>query len=234
MAQNHFISPVGKKRERVTITVRNAYLLWPNFEGREGKYNAKGDRNFSIMMREADGLELIRQGWTSVSPVKKREDDEDPEIYYKLPVAVKFENYPPRIWMLSDNERSLASEREALAAQERQQELGTGSGKELVLPTKDVSLMDRVMLDEDTVEFLDRLEFEKIDMVISGSNWNVGANSGRKAYLQSAFFTLYVDELEREYGVVNGIEGVGQKNADTSARKDYDYEGEEAPFELEH
>jgi hypothetical protein len=213
MAQNHFLTPLNKKRERVTITVRNAYLLWPNFAGAEGKFNRAGDRNFSIMMAEQDGLMLLEQGWTSVSPVKKRPDDDDPETYYKMPVSVRFDNYPPRIWLMSDTPESLA----------------LTDGK------KDLAKMDRVMLDEETVEFLDRLEFEKIDMVISGSQWSVNNNSGRKAYLQSAFFTLYTDELEREYGVVKGIGGMGEQRAlpageDAGARRDYDIDGEEVPF----
>lgn len=209
MAQNHFLTPIAKKRERATITIRDAYLLYPNFSGAEGKYNRAGDRNFSVMMNEEDGLKLLEQGWTSVSPVKKRDGDDDPNVYYKLPVSVKFENYPPRIWLV-----------------EGVQDPTPGAKKNMV------------MLDEATVDFLDRLEFSKIDMVISGSQWSVNNNSGRKAYLQTMFATLYVDELEKEYGVVPAIGGLGEHQAlpagsDNGARRDYDYDGEVVPFELE-
>lgn len=199
MTNNHFLTPIGKKKERVTITIRNAYLLWPNFSGKPTKFNPDGgDRTFNILMNEEDGKILQSQGW-NVSVYEKSADDEDPNVYYKLPVAVKYNNFPPRLWLIGGDHAK-----------------------------------DRVMLDEDTVDYLDRLQYEKVDMVIAGSQWSVRGNSGMKAYIQSGFFTIYVDELEKEYGVVQSFGGLGITKAEDEqpalpagdARQYYDYDGE--------
>ncbi len=54
-------------------------------------------------------------------------------------------------------------------------------------------------LNEDNVNLLDFAEFEQIDLIIRGSEWNVRGNSGIKAYLKSGYFVLYVDELAKKY-----------------------------------
>jgi hypothetical protein len=191
MAQNnevqpYMVRPIDRKRQRVTITIRDAYVLYPNFSGKEGKFNRAGDRNFSVMLSEEDGLALRELGWTTVKPMKRRDDDE--EQYYQLPVAVRFENYPPRIWLIGSEQRT--------------------------------------MLTEELLMFLDQLEFTKIDMTISGSDWNINGNTGRKAYLQTAMFNLYEDELEKEYGVVQGIAGSGDQKLALPAAPAYDFEGD--------
>jgi hypothetical protein len=54
-------------------------------------------------------------------------------------------------------------------------------------------------LNENNVNLLDFAEFEQIDLIIRGSEWNVRGNSGIKAYLKSGYFVLYVDELAKKY-----------------------------------
>jgi hypothetical protein len=52
---------------------------------------------------------------------------------------------------------------------------------------------------EDEVEFLDWLEFDKVDLIIRPYVWTVRGETGIKAYLKSAYFTLHEDELALEY-----------------------------------
>jgi hypothetical protein len=200
---NRDLTPLAKKKQRETITVRNAYLLWPNFSGNPTKFNPDGgDRGFNIMMGEEDGLHLQQNGW-NVSVYDKAADDGDPNVYYKLPVAVKYKPYPPRLWLIGGE-----------------------------------SATDRVLLDENVVEFLDRLQFEKVDLVIAAAPWTDRSGAKRiKAYLQTGMFTIYVDELEREYGIVQTLGGMGVQPALSSeedeqhalpvgSRRPYDYDGE--------
>lgn len=58
----------------------------------------------------------------------------------------------------------------------------------------------RTVLDEDTVEVLDSADIETVDLIATGYEWSVNGKSGVKAYLQSLFATLAVDDLERKYG----------------------------------
>jgi hypothetical protein len=78
------------------------------------------------------------------------------------------------------------------------------------------------------VGILDALDAHKIDLTISAYNWEVSGNVGKKAYLQSLFFTMYEDELEREYSGVEQTPAIGDvAQPELTATPHYDYEGEE-------
>ena len=49
---------------------------------------------------------------------------------------------------------------------------------------------------------LDWAEIENIDLTINPSHWEVNGNSGIKAYLRSAYVTIYEDELDELYSNV--------------------------------
>lgn len=59
----------------------------------------------------------------------------------------------------------------------------------------------RVNLDEDQVEVLDWANIAMADLICRGYDWNVGAKSGTKAYLQSLFVTIEEDALEKKYAI---------------------------------
>lgn len=89
--------PLPGKRE--VITIRDAAIIFKNFTGEKKQYNAEGDRNFSVMLNEADALGLQDQGF-NVKPIKQREDDD--EQLYHLKVKINFANRPPRVWLVSN------------------------------------------------------------------------------------------------------------------------------------
>jgi len=60
----------------------------------------------------------------------------------------------------------------------------------------------RTPLHEEQVEMLDWADILKVDLVISPYRWEVGENTGIKAYLKSMFVTIDEDPLEREYAAV--------------------------------
>lgn len=76
------------------ITIEGAEIIFRNFEGKEGPYNAKGTRNFAIILSPDQADAMIRDGW-NVKHTNPQEEGDIPVPY--LPVAVNFANRPPRI-----------------------------------------------------------------------------------------------------------------------------------------
>lgn len=56
-------------------------------------------------------------------------------------------------------------------------------------------------LDEDSIEMLDRVQIEKVDLRINPSYYHIEATglTGYKAYLQAIYVTVVLDELEEMY-----------------------------------
>ena len=76
------------------LLFEDARILWPNFGGNPTLYNRDGDRMFNIWLPDKKTAEeLAEKTWN----VKEKTVKETGEPYWLLPVAVKFENYPPTI-----------------------------------------------------------------------------------------------------------------------------------------
>lgn len=79
-------------------------ILFPNFEGRGDKFNREGDRNFSLRLRDTNTAdELVKRGW-NVKIKDGRDEDEGP--FMRLPVKVKFGDYPPKVYLWTGNRRN--------------------------------------------------------------------------------------------------------------------------------
>jgi hypothetical protein len=79
------------------VQIDGATIIWRNFEGREGTYNAPGDRNFALVLDEETAQMLEKTGW-NVKRKAPRTPDEDELII--LPVAVSYKGRPPRIVLM--------------------------------------------------------------------------------------------------------------------------------------
>lgn len=79
-------------------------LLFRNFEGRGDKFNREGDRNFSLRLRDPDTAdELVERGWN----VKIKDgNSEDDGPFMRLPIKVKFGEYPPKVYLWTGNRRN--------------------------------------------------------------------------------------------------------------------------------
>lgn len=86
-----------------TVLMEGVQIIFRNFEGRKGKYNAEGDRNFSVLLPEPVAQDLLAKGF-NVKPLKRREED-DPQMYH-LKINVAFNNRPPRIVMVTSRGRN--------------------------------------------------------------------------------------------------------------------------------
>lgn len=85
-------------RDKETVTFRDMAIIFKNFNGDEREFNKPGDRNFSIMLGEADANGLLQNGW-NVKPLKRQEEDE--EQLFHLKVAVSYKIRPPRVWLVT-------------------------------------------------------------------------------------------------------------------------------------
>lgn len=74
---------------RANLFLENVKIGFRNFEGREGRYNASGNRNFVIFLDNEKAAELERQGWNIHWP-KPTEDNSENEKNPFLKVRVNF------------------------------------------------------------------------------------------------------------------------------------------------
>lgn len=81
------------------IIIENASIFARNFRGEESKYNRAGSRNFCVALDNSEkAQQLAEDGW-NVRILKPR-DDEDETRHY-IPVAVSFDNIPPKVYMVT-------------------------------------------------------------------------------------------------------------------------------------
>lgn len=95
------------------IVMENARLIFRNFEGREEKYNRKGDRNFGLIIEDPEvAQQLAEDGWNIKELTPKNNDDYDdtPEVIYWLPVTVRFDNVPPKVMLVTRSKKTRLNE----------------------------------------------------------------------------------------------------------------------------
>ena len=84
-------------------------IVYRNLSGRIDEYNERGDRSFAVVIEDPDFADQLEEdGWR----IKRRPPrDEDSSEFITLKVFVKYENRPPKIYIVAPNgERTLLSE----------------------------------------------------------------------------------------------------------------------------
>lgn len=89
------------------VTIENARICFRNFSGKEGQFNAKGMRNFCVLLEDHLADMMRDDGW-NVKYLKPRDEGEVPQPY--IQVTVSYRNVPPKIVMVSSKGKSVLSE----------------------------------------------------------------------------------------------------------------------------
>lgn len=99
-----------------TLVIEDARILFPNFRGAEGMYNAEGDRNFCVQLDPETAQAMMEDGW-NVKKTKDREDGSEGDFY--IQVSLKYRGRggkvlrPPRMVLISSKGRVDLGEHEA-------------------------------------------------------------------------------------------------------------------------
>lgn len=89
------------------LTIENCRIIFRNFSGKEKKFNPAGVRNFSVVLDAETAMSLKDDGFN----IKERppKDPQD-ELLYTLPVAVRYDNFPPNIYLICGKKKTLLDE----------------------------------------------------------------------------------------------------------------------------
>jgi hypothetical protein len=148
-----------------TFMIEDAQIIFRNFAGKEGPFNAEGDRTFNVILDPEMATQMEKDGW-NVKYTNPRDDEE--EGIPHIQVRVSYKRRPPRVVMLTSTART--------------------------------------NLNEDSIETLDWVDIQSVDLICRGFEWSVNGKTGVKAYLQSLFVKVEEDPLERKYAI-NDPEG---------------------------
>lgn len=99
------------RNEPDNVLVENArFIFQTNFEGRKGKFNKEGDRNFNVVIPDEQAKAMAADGWNIkwTKPNEERPDEFPQEAY--LPVDVRFDYKPAHIVLLQDGVRTNINE----------------------------------------------------------------------------------------------------------------------------
>ncbi len=93
------------------VTMENVRIIFRNFEGKPGKFNQDGDRNFGVILPEDIAQLMEADGW-NVKRLKVRDEElaENPDAIPDawLPVKVSFDKgRPPKIMQVTKRGRTL-------------------------------------------------------------------------------------------------------------------------------
>lgn len=89
------------------IKLESARIVFRNFAGKKGKFNAEGDRNFCVIIPSDLVEDLLDEGW-NLKRFKPRDDDDEPDYY--LPVKIKYGRISPKIVMVHGRKQTELTE----------------------------------------------------------------------------------------------------------------------------
>jgi hypothetical protein len=101
---------MAEYRVTESINFENKDIIWRNFSGKAGKFNAEGQRSFNVILNEDEYLTLQADGWNVRVIMPKPDQDPDTPPLYILPVKVAFGKRPPVIQVIGNGRRQALTE----------------------------------------------------------------------------------------------------------------------------
>ena len=90
------------------LSIENARIIFRNFAGKETKYNRAGNRNFCVVIDDPDQAKALAEDGWNVKILPPRNEDEEPTHY--IQVTVRFDNFPPKIFLITNNSKTMLDE----------------------------------------------------------------------------------------------------------------------------
>ena len=87
------------------IIVDDAQIIFRNFRGIDRGYNPKHEKSFSLLVDpDRFDIDSMRDDGWNLKQLKPREGYEDEPINYHLPITVRWDNFPPLIYLVTKAE----------------------------------------------------------------------------------------------------------------------------------
>lgn len=96
------------RQQAKTILIDDVRVMFRNFSGKPGQFNAAGQRNFHILLPQEAAQDLESQGF-NVKYLKAREEGEVPQAHLKINVNLT-SNIPPKIIVVNSKGRRQLTE----------------------------------------------------------------------------------------------------------------------------
>lgn len=97
------------KRVDDELVLRDVRMIYKNFSGRPGDYNAEGQRNFSVELTDAQAKVIRDLGWNP-KVIKRTAEEDEPTWHLKVnvsyPSASRPGGRPPRIFFITKSTNS--------------------------------------------------------------------------------------------------------------------------------
>lgn len=138
-----------------TIIPSNSRIIYRNFAGKAGQFNAKGDRNFCVILPDLLAAQMKRDGW-NVKTLNHQEEGGPKEFFVQ--VTISYRGGTPKFTLIEWDGH-------------------------------------RTELSEDELEILDRVDIEKVNLVIHPQAWAMKDRTGIRGFLQS--ITIYEKSPEK-------------------------------------
>lgn len=90
------------------LSIENARIIKRNFSGRDNIFNKNSSkkRSFCVCIDDEEQANALRsEGWN----VREKDIDDNNKMYF-IPVAITFDNYPPKVVMITNGRKVLLNE----------------------------------------------------------------------------------------------------------------------------
>lgn len=92
------------------IKIENARIVFRNFAGKPDKFNPRGgERKFSVVIADHDFAKSLKEEGWNIKQFRPR-DDEEAEPDYYLEVKVRYNNFPPHIYLITGKTKTALTE----------------------------------------------------------------------------------------------------------------------------